>query len=138
MKHDKTEVQFEKKQFIYFIQLDIPRIINIRMSQLIEEEKHERNNYTEYINHTTGQYVLQKLEVLSREEMIAKKRYYTSGERKLIHSRYQTLPSDYELKLSELNQKKDTLNSISELNQKYHGKIKEIHHFLEMIENYYL
>lgn len=138
MNHDKTEVQLEKKQFIYFIQLDFPRIINIRMSQLLEEEKNERNNYTEYINHTTGQYVLQKLEVLSREEMIAKKRYYTSGERKLIHSRYQTLPSEYELKLSELNQKKDTLNSISELNQKYHGKIKEIHHFLEMIENYYL
>ncbi len=135
---DKVEQQIKIKQFIYFIQLDFPRLINTRISRLLEEEKKEKDDHIEYINHITGRYVTQNLEVLSREEMIAKKRYYSENEKQYINYRYQSLPSEYELKLSGLNKKKTTLNSISELNKKYHGKIKEIHHFLEMIENYYL
>ena len=108
------------------------------MSRILEDEKKEKNEHTEYINHITGKYVTQKLEVLSREEMIAKKRYYSESEQQYIDYQYQKLPSEYEMKLNELNKKKDTLNTIYQLNQQYHSKIKDVHHFLEIVENYYL
>ena len=135
---DKVEQEIKPKQFIYFIQLDFPRLINIRMSRILEDEKKEKNEHTEYINHITGKYVTQKLEVLSREEMIAKKRYYSESEQQYIDYQYQKLPSEYEMKLNELNKKKDTLNTIYQLNQQYHSKIKDVDHFLEIVENYYL
>ena len=62
--------KLNQKQFIYFIQLDFPRIIQMRISSQLEEEKEEQRLYNEYCNHITGTCVRKNLEILSREEML--------------------------------------------------------------------
>ena len=136
--------KLNQKQFIYFIQLDFPRIIQMRISSQLEEEKEEQRLYNEYCNHITGTCVRKNLEILSREEMLRKKEYYASKPTKSFHDAQRGMrqidppESEYENELSEIRVRRGRLEHISRINKKYHGEIKKVNHFLNLIETYYL
>lgn len=136
--------QLNQKQFIYFLQLDFPRIIQMRISSQLEEEKEEKRLYNEYCNHVTGTCVRKNLEVLSREEMLRKKEYYVSKPTESFHDAQRNMwqidppESEYENKLSEIRVRRGRLEHISRINKKYHGKINDVNNFLKLVETYYL
>jgi hypothetical protein len=132
LKKDRSLHTINKKQFIYFIQFDLPRIICMRSKPLYEEKIEEKRKHKAFINYTVGNNV-KELRSLSKEEIFKKNQYYKE---KYDHD--PDVRSDYDKKLSELSYKIDILDRINTLNQTYHSSIQDILHFLDLVENYYL
>tara|TARA_B100000902_G_C26952831_1_gene736680 strand:- start:82 stop:579 length:498 start_codon:yes stop_codon:yes gene_type:complete len=111
--------QLTRKNFVYFLQLDFPRLIYQRLKQINDEIQSEIKGHREFIDYT----VHNSKKFLSISELTKKKKYYAG---------------DYDIKRQSLRNKQEKLETISNLNKKYHGKIENVIHFLKLIETYYL
>ena len=107
------------KNFVYFLQLDFPRIIYQKMKKINDEIEGEIKDHKKFIDHS----VHNSKEYLSISEYSKKKKYYSE---------------EYDINRQNLINKQEKLKTISNLNKQYHGKVEGILHFTKLIETYYL
>ncbi len=108
-----------QKNFVYFLQLDFPRIIYLKMKETNDEinnEIKEHKNFIDYSAHNSRNSI-------NIFDFPKKKKYYSE---------------EYDKKRQSLRNKQVKLETISNLNKKYHGQVKDVLHFTELIEIYYL
>ena len=107
------------KNFVYFLQLDFPRIIYQKSKKINDEIEGEIKDHKKFIDYT----VHNSKVYLSNSELSEKKKYYSE---------------DYDKNRQNLRNKQEKLKTISNLNKKYHGKIEGVLHFMKLVETYYL
>ena len=110
--NDNKKHLLTQKQFIYFIQLDFPRIISNKMDKLnntLDEMKGKYKKYMKSVN--TGKNKNELTEYYSKE---------------------------YPNECKEVKNKIYKLDKINQLNKQFHGKVERALHFLSLIQEYYV
>ncbi|MBU79529.1 MAG: hypothetical protein CMD29_05350 [Flavobacteriales bacterium] len=106
-----------RKNFVYYLQIDFPRIMYQKMKQIKDEIETEIKNQKKFMNITHHN----SRGGLSVPEYSKKKKYYSE---------------EYDKNRQNLRNKLEKLKTISNLNKEFHGKVDGVLHFIKLIETY--